>query len=283
MHALKAEQAPKPEGEMVKVGDATHYLSLPKTGKPPFPALIVIHEWWGLNDHIKHWADRLAADGYATLAVDLYGGKVATTPDEATKTMQEVAADVPKAVTTMRAAFGFLATDKRIAASRRACLGWCFGGGMSLQLALAEPKLDACVIYYGRLVDDPKALGAITAPVLGVFGNKDKGIPPKSVDAFAAAMQSAGRDCKILRYDANHAFANPSGASYDQENAGKAWAEVRAFLASKLKGAAPPAAPAKAPVEAGGRKCRARTRPAISPRAARRRRGARRRPWSAPR
>jgi carboxymethylenebutenolidase len=253
LHSLTGEKVPKLNGEMVSIGEGKHYLSLPTEGHAPFPAVVVIHEWYGLNDHIKHWADRLAADGYAALAVDLYGGKVATNNDDAMKFMQAAGADVPKAVATMRAAFDFLGTNKRVAATKRGVLGWCFGGGMSLQLALAEPKLDACVVYYGRLVTDQKALAAISCPLLGIFGNKDKGITPASVDAFEKAMKEAGRECTIHRYDANHAFANPSGAAYDQENATKAWTETRAFLAQRLKAAAPKE-PAKAPTDAGGKK-----------------------------
>jgi carboxymethylenebutenolidase len=242
LHSMPAEKAPKALGEMVKVGDATHYLALPKNARAPLPALLVIHEFWGLNDHIKHWTDRLAADGYAALAVDLYGGKVATTREEAVATMNEVAKNGDAAKATLHAALEFLAGDPRIKATKRGCLGWCFGGGWSLQCALMEPKLDAAVIYYGRLVDDAEQLKKIGAPVLGVFGNKDRGIPPASVDAFEQAMKQAGRDCRILRYDADHAFANPSGQRYDPENAGKAWAEVRAFLAQKLKDGGKPAA-----------------------------------------
>jgi carboxymethylenebutenolidase len=234
LHDLKNEKAPKPTGTMVQVGQEHHYLALPTTGKAPFPAVLLIHEWWGLNDHIKHWADRLAADGYATLAVDLYGGKSATTREEATAAMKAV--DEAKAKATLLAAFDFLGSDGRIMAKKRACVGWCFGGGWSLQLAIAQPKLDAAVVYYGRLVDDGKQLAAIQAPMLGIFGNKDTGIPPKSVDAFEAAMKAQKRDLRVLRYDAGHGFANPSGAAYDQENATKAWTEVRGFLASKLKG-----------------------------------------------
>ncbi|HLQ37958.1 MAG TPA: dienelactone hydrolase family protein [Planctomycetota bacterium] len=249
LHELTKDKAPKPEGEMVKVGDTMDYLSLPKTGKAPFPAVVVIHEWWGLNDHIKHWTDRLAADGYAALAVDLYAGKNATTAAEAGAAMKAV--DETKARATLLAAFDFLHSDPRIAASKRGCIGWCFGGGWSLQLALAAPQLDAAVVYYGRLVDDVDQLKAIHAPLLGVFGNKDSGIPPKSVDAFEAAMHRAGRDCRVLRYDAAHGFANPSGAAYDQPNATAAWTEVRTFLAQKLKGAPATAAPATAPKKDG--------------------------------
>jgi carboxymethylenebutenolidase len=253
LHALKTDAAPKLNGEMVAIGDNKAYLSLPSDGHAPFPAVVLVHEWYGLNDHIKHWADRLAADGYAALAVDLYGGQVATSSDDAMKYMQAAGADVPKAVATMRAAFDFLGSNKRVAATKRGVLGWCFGGGMSLQLALAEPKLDACVVYYGRLVTEPKELAAIPCPLLGIFGNKDKSITPAVVDGFEKAMKAAGKECMIHRYDANHAFANPSGAAYDQENAGKAWAETRAYLAQRLKGAPAPKEQ-KAPTDAGGKK-----------------------------
>ena len=245
LHELTAEKAPKLLGTMVKVGANAHYLALPAGARPPLPAVLLIHEFWGLNDHIKHWADRLAADGYATLAVDLYGGKVVTDRNEAAATMRAVGEKPEVARATLKEAFEFLGSDARIQATRRGCLGWCFGGAWSLQLAIHEPRLDAAVIYYGRLVDKPEELAKIRAPVLGVFGNKDRGIPPEAVDKFEKAMQAAGRDVRILRYDADHAFANPSGAHYDRENAAKAWTEVRAFLAAKLKGAAPASAPAR--------------------------------------
>jgi carboxymethylenebutenolidase len=148
------------------------------------------------------------------------------------KFMQAAGADVPKAVATMRAAFDFLGTNKRVAATKRGVLGWCFGGGMSLQLALAEPKLDACVVYYGRLVTDQKALAAISCPLLGIFGNKDKSIPPDAVDKFEAALKTAGVRSEIHRYDAEHAFANPSNPHYDETSAADAWSHVLAFLAT---------------------------------------------------
>jgi len=242
LHELTKDKAPAPTGTMVKVGTEQHYLALPKAGKAPFPAMVLIHEWYGLNDHIKHWADRMAGEGYATLAVDLYGGKVATTSQEA-QALTKV--DAEKTVATLRAAFAFLGTDPRIQANKRGCMGWCFGGAWSLQLAIAEPKLDACVLYYGRLVDDQEKLKQIEAPVLGVFGTKDKSIPQERVDAFVAAMQKLGKQVRVLRYDAEHAFANPSGARYDQQNAAAAWTEVRAFLRERL--VTPPAKQAEPP------------------------------------
>ena len=233
LHQLRGEKAPEPRGESVQVDNVTHYLSMP-TGRGPFPAIIVIHEWWGLNDHIKHWADRLAADGYVALAIDLYDGVVATTREEARAAMRSATEDPTRALATMRASFRFLSSHEQVRGRRTGCLGWCFGGGMSLRLAMAEPELDATIIYYGRLVDDPEQLARIRAPVLGVFGTEDRGIPPESVESFASAMKQAERPCRIRSYEANHAFANPSSARYDEANAAQAWSEVRAFLREHL-------------------------------------------------
>jgi carboxymethylenebutenolidase len=241
LHQLTAEKAPPPKGHTIQIDGVRAYLSVPAGAKPPLPGVIVIHEWWGLNEHIMHWTDRLAEDGYAALAVDLYGGKVARTPDEAMAAMKAV--DEAAALKVVRAAHRFLETDPRVQAPRTASIGWCFGGAWSLQLALNEPALDAAVIYYGRLVTDPKKLEAIRAPLLGVFGNKDEGIPPKAVDEFDRALHDAGVVHTILRYDAQHAFANPSGARYDQKAAEEAWRHVRGFLAARLKGEEGGAAP----------------------------------------
>jgi len=232
LHELKSGEAPALRGEDVEVGGATCYLARPEKPLKPSAAILVIHEWWGLNDHIKHWCDRLAADGYSALAVDLYGGKVATTREEASAAMQAVDPEAAREI--LAAAHRFLAQDPRVEAERRACIGWCFGGGWSLQHAITADDLDAAVVYYGRLETDPKVLESIDAPVLGVFGNQDRGIPPSAVDEFEKAMKAADNEVRILRYDANHAFANPSSARYDQENAKAAWTEVRKFLRKNL-------------------------------------------------
>src|SRR5262245_21310912 len=186
LHELKQEAAPKPTGTMVEVGGAKHYLALPKDKKAPLPAVIVIHEWYGLNDHIKHWADRLAGEGYAALAVDLYRGTVAKTNDEALKTMNAV--DGAQAKTTLHDAFAFVASDGRIEAEKRGCIGWCFGGKWSLQLAINEPDLDACVFYYGHPAEEAE-MGKVKAPVLAVFGTKDRSISKEKVDASEASMK----------------------------------------------------------------------------------------------
>ena len=186
LHQLRTDQAPTLRGQTIDLAGGKAYLSLP-AGQPPFPALLVIHEWWGMNQHIEHWADRLAGAGYAALAIDLYGGKVATTPDEAMAAMKAV--DKAQAAATITAGLDLLARDPRITAAHRGVIGWCFGGGWSLQTALAHPELDAAVIYYGQLETDPAKLGAIKAKVLGVFGTRDTGIPPASVDAFEAGLE----------------------------------------------------------------------------------------------
>jgi carboxymethylenebutenolidase len=216
-------------GESLIVGGAKAYLSLP-TGTGPFPGIVVIHEWWGLNANIEHWSDRLASAGWAALAVDLYGGTVAKTRDDAMRAMKAV--DDASARQVISAAIDLLAKDPRIRAPRRAVIGWCFGGGWSLQTALAHPELDAAIIYYGMLETAPDKLSAIKARVLGVFGNRDKGIPPATVDAFEAGLAQAGVRAEIHRYDAEHAFANPSNPQYDQAASADAWSHVLAFLAS---------------------------------------------------
>jgi carboxymethylenebutenolidase len=233
LHQLRDDAPPPLAGDMIELGQGRAYLSLPQGQQPPLAAVIVIHEWWGLNDHIKHWTDRLAQDGYAALAVDLYGGKVATTRDEAMTYMQAV--DDAQARGVLQSAIAFVQKDSRIQATRIASVGWCFGGGWSLQLAMNSPELNAAVIYYGRLIDDPARLASIKAEVLGIFGDRDSGIPPAQVDAFEAALKKAGVNHTIHRYDADHGFANPSGARYDQSAATDAWQKVRDFLRARLQ------------------------------------------------
>ena len=235
LHALTGEAAPTPRGQMIDLGGGQAYLSLPPGATAPVPGVVVIHEWWGLNDHIKHWADRLADDGYAALAVDLYGGAVAKTPDEAMAAMKTV--DTAKASELLKKAVAFLGADPRVQAKKRAVMGWCFGGAWSLQTGLmAGADLAAVVMYYGRVEADAAKLAGLQAPLLGVFANQDAHITPDAVTAFEAALKAAGKDATILRYDADHAFANPSSARYDEADATAAWEKVRAFLAAKLKG-----------------------------------------------
>lgn len=232
LHSPPSNVAPPRHGERIQLGGTSAYLSLPPGKSAPMPGVVVIHEWWGLNENIEHWADRIAAEGYAALAVDLYGGLVAKDANQASEAMKSV--DRERAIGTMKAAVKFLETDARIKAPRTASVGWCFGGAQSLNLALSEPSLDAAVIYYGRLETDPKKLAAINAKILGIFGTRDKSITLEDVTKFEAGLRANGKTVTIKFYDAEHAFANPSSARYDEGSAAEAWAETRAFLKSAL-------------------------------------------------
>jgi carboxymethylenebutenolidase len=227
LHAAPTAGPAQRNGERIDLAGTKAYLSLP-SGQGPFPGIVVIHEWWGLNANIEHWADRLATAGYAALAVDLYGGVVAASPDDAMKAVKAV--EPAKAIAILRAATDFLATDPRIAAKTRAVIGWCFGGAYSLQAAIHIPEVDGAIIYYGQLETEPQKLSSIKARILGIFGNQDTGIPPAQVDKFEAALKQAGVQHEIRRYDAPHAFANPSNPKYDEQAAADAWEQVLAFL-----------------------------------------------------
>ncbi len=204
-------------------------------GKGPFPALIVIHEWWGLNDWVKDQASKLADQGYVALAVDLYRGKVATTPDMAHEIMRGVPED--RAKRDLHAAFEFLASQPNVKKDRIGSIGWCMGGGYSLDVALQEPTLAATVINYGHLATDTDALKKINAPILGLFGAQDRGITPADVNAFKTTMEQLGKKVEIKIYDdAGHAFENPNNKDgYRAADAADAWKRTVDFLAATLK------------------------------------------------
>jgi carboxymethylenebutenolidase len=210
------------------------YLALPD-GAGKHPALIAIHEWWGLNDQVKEEARKFAGQGYVVLAVDLYRGKVATTPDEAHEIMRGVPED--RAARDLEAAFAYLASRPDVEANKIADVGWCMGGGYSIRLAIAEPKLAACIVNYGSLPTDPANIAKIKAPVLGNFGADDRGITPASVQAFDAAMKSAGKRVDVKIYDgAGHAFENPNNKDgYRPAAAADAWQRMTVFLKTTLQ------------------------------------------------
>jgi carboxymethylenebutenolidase len=219
-----------------KSGDETvqGVLYMP-AGKGPFPGIIVIHEWWGLNDWMKEQASKLADQGYEALAIDLYRGKVATTPDEAHEIMRGVPED--RAKRDLKAAFDYLAAQSNVKKDRIGAIGWCMGGGYSLDVALDEPTLAADVINYGHLATDPEAIGKINAPILGLFGGQDRGITPDDVHTFEAAMKKAGKKIDVKIYDdAGHAFENPNNKDgYRAADAADAWKRITDFLAANLK------------------------------------------------
>jgi carboxymethylenebutenolidase len=205
------------------------------SGKGPFPALIVIHEDWGLNDWVKEQASKLSEQGYVVLAVDLYRGKVATTPDMAHEIMRGVPED--RAKRDLHAAFVFLASQPNVKKERIGAIGWCMGGGYSLDVALQEPTLAADVINYGHLATDPEALKKINAPILGLFGAQDRGIPPADVRKFGESLDQMGKKIEIKLYDdAGHAFENPNNKDgYREADAADAWKRTVDFLAMTLK------------------------------------------------
>jgi carboxymethylenebutenolidase len=204
-------------------------------GKGPFPALIVIHEWWGLNDWVKDQAAKLSDQGYVALAVDLYRGKVATTPEMAHEIMRGVPED--RAKRDLHAAFEFLASLPNVKKDRIGAIGWCMGGGYALDVALQEPTLAAAVINYGHLATDPEALKKISAPILGLFGAQDKGIPPADVRKFGEILDHMGKKIDVKIYDdAGHAFENPNNKDgYRAADAADAWQRTIDFLARNLK------------------------------------------------
>ena len=214
--------------------EITGYLARPQGADGGEPAVIVIHEWWGLNDNIRSMADRLAGEGYTALAVDLYGGEAAETPEKARELATSAGQNPEPAKENLRLAYTYLETQ--LGAPKIGSIGWCFGGGWSLQTALMLPgELDAATIYYGRLVTDPEELTALETPILGIFGEEDGGIPVETVREFESALVELGKDAKIHVYPgADHAFANPSGERYNAEAAEDAWERTLAFFAEHL-------------------------------------------------
>ncbi|MGH9444162.1 MAG: dienelactone hydrolase family protein [Terriglobia bacterium] len=210
------------------------FLALPgSAGK--HPALVVIHEWWGLTPWVKGQAQKLAAQGYVALAVDLYHGKVTTDPSQASVFMRGL--NHTRALQDLEAAFQYLASRPDVESNKIGSIGWCMGGGWSLQLAAREPKLAACVVNYGELLNASE-IRKIHAPVLGNFGAKDGGIPPRAVDAFEAAMRRAGKQVNIKIYPgAGHAFENPNNrGGYRPAAARNAWQRTLTFLNATLAG-----------------------------------------------
>jgi carboxymethylenebutenolidase len=239
--AATAAPAQEVTGEEVVYGEVggkplRGYLSRPKNAKGALPGLIVIQEWWGLNDNIRNMAKRLAGEGYTALAVDLYGGQAADTPEKAQELMKAVMGNMAAGDENVKAAYTYLETKQKT--PKIGVIGWCFGGGWSLRTALLLPdKVDAAVIYYGHLETDKSKLAPLKMPVIGFFGGKDQSIPVASVHEFEKTMKDAGKSIEVHVYDdASHAFANPSGGAYNAAAAEDAWKRTTAFLKKNLKG-----------------------------------------------
>ena len=202
-----------------------------KSATPSDKYLFVVHEWWGLNDYIKKEAGQYAQQlpGVNVIALDLYDGQVATTPDEAGKLMQGVKTDRADAI--IKGAIAYAGPKAQIGS-----IGWCFGGGWSLQTALLAGKQDvACVMYYGMPETDVAKLKTLNTDVLGIFAEQDKWINPKVVGQFVEDMGKAGQKVTIKSYNADHAFANPSNPKFNQPYAADAHAAVLAYFKKKFK------------------------------------------------
>lgn len=215
-------------------GQGQGYLAVPgAAGK--HPAIIVIQEWWGLNDWIRDQADRFARQGYVALAPDLYRGKSTADASEAHELMRGLPQD--RAMADLKGAFDYLAQRNDVDASRIGVIGWCMGGGHALQLAIAEPRIAAAAINYGHLVTDPNTIDSIHPAILGNFGEADRGIPAEDVRAFDAALKKSGKASDIKIYPgAGHAFMNPNNkGGYVKSAAKDAWARIDSFFQRTLK------------------------------------------------
>jgi len=221
-----------------KSGDETvsGILYTPATkGSTKLPAIVVIQEWWGLNDWVKQQAQNLAAQGYLTLAVDLYRGKVATSRDEAHELMSGLPAS--RAIRDLKAAVDYLKSQPNVNPDKIGSIGWCMGGGYSAELAVAEPALKAAVVNYGQLPESDNDVKAIHAKMLGNFGGKDQGIPPEAVHKFEQQMKANGNPVDFKIYpDAGHGFQNPiNGKGYNPEATADAKKRISDFFATTLK------------------------------------------------
>jgi carboxymethylenebutenolidase len=208
-------------------GTVRGYLAEAGRGKP---GIVVIQEWWGLNDQIMGVADRFARAGYNAIAPDLYKGRVTTTPDEANHLMEGL--DFPGATTQdIRGTVQHL----KGLGGKVAVMGFCMGGALTVAAGVHVPEADAGVCFYGippAAFADP---AKIRTPFQGHFANKDDWCTPAAVDALEAAMKAAGQKPDIHRYDAAHAFANERSDVYDVKCANLAWERMLPFLASALK------------------------------------------------
>lgn len=220
------------DGDAATVG----YLAVPE-GDGPFPALVIIHEWNGLVDRVRQVADDFAAEGYVTLAADLYSGETGSTSDENIALMQASMADMPSVVSNLNAAVAYLRARSDVT-GRVGTMGWCFGGGIALSYGLDGDNHDATAIFYGRLVDDPAVLATMDHEVYGTFARLDEGPAPAQVEAFEAALDGAGIEHDLHIYDdVNHGFwLRVDGAPEARSAAGlDAWQRLKAYLDRTLR------------------------------------------------
>jgi carboxymethylenebutenolidase len=221
-------------GYLVYPSTATISTTASATGKK-LPAVIMIHENRGINDNIRSMANTLAKQaGYVILAVDLFKGVSANDQSQAMQLVKSVRGNPQEAISNLQAAVKYVSSLPFVDSSKIASIGWCFGGGQSLQLALHSEQhpLVATILYYGTpLVTDKQELSKIKWPVLGIFGDHDQAIPLQQINMFKAALDADGVTNQIHIYKGlGHAFANPSGANYAPQQTADAWQKTLAFL-----------------------------------------------------
>lgn len=201
------------------------YVALPE-GSGPWPGVVVIQEWWGLDEHIKDVARRFAGEGFAAIAPDLYYGEIATEPDEARKL--RMALDWDKALTTIQVAINALAARADVSPKKVGVIGFCMGGGLTWHAAAKLKGAGAAAPFYGggpEMSDEEVA--QISCPVLAIFGELDQGVSPEVANKRAAQMDKAGVSHETIIYPAaRHAFFNDTRAAYHAEAAADAWQRV---------------------------------------------------------
>lgn len=204
----------------------------------PLPAVVLVHDWWGLNDTVRDAARRVAAEGYAVLAVDLYGGSVATTAAEADALMSAVIGDRQGTLDNLRQAYDYL--EQYALAPRIAAIGWHLGGTWALESALESgDRLDAVVIYYGQVVTDEGRLKRLDMPLLGIFAENDEVVPLRTVTSFRNSLRDLHKRADVYVYsDVGHGFADPARPGYAAAAAEEAWEMTLSFLDAELRGGA---------------------------------------------
>ena len=235
---LSASLAAAPAGRSVEYiqdeqGAVSGYLALP-SGKGTHPGIILIHEWWGLNEDIRQKAREYAEAGYAALAVDLYEGRVTTRPEVAQELATKVRGDTQAAFAHLRAALEWLGSHPRVNGQRLASVGWCFGGGWSYEIARNQLGTKASIIYYGQF--NPKDdLSKMRATILGHFAEQDLYIRVDDVRQFQAKLSTLNGEHEVFIYpNTQHSFDSSNRPAYDAKASDRAWQRSLAFLRKHL-------------------------------------------------
>jgi carboxymethylenebutenolidase len=214
------------------------YLAVPQ-GEGPFPAVILIHEWNGVVERIRHTADAFAAHGYIAFAADLYRGQTGSNRDENIALMREARADEDTIIRNLDAAVRWV-RENTPSTGKVATVGWCFGGGLALSYALGGERHEGTAIFYGSLLDDPEAMSHIHHEVYGTFAENDRGIPVAEVEAFVEALRSAGIDNDVHIYDeVDHGFwlYTERDPANNRPAAAHAWERLKMYLERVIGGA----------------------------------------------